>query len=327
MRPQQKNEKRMRHPWIVLVSLLLFSCSAKRSPAEEGQAKDSALVPARITEVVGIGKVEPEAGIVHLAAEVGGIVKSVALQAGDRIKKGGVILTLAHTDAALKVRQIKKQMATQQQQVEADRIATGQYRLQLQEKTSILSTSEKLLQSGAETRQNVQKLRTDIKVLQVQLAKSEKAVAIGQSKLAELRAQWRAAEHTLEEKTIKAPADGVVLHINVEVGSAIQPLESFGTFAAKGPLVVHGEADELFANRLAIGQKVSIHHIGAKQTITTGTVSTLAPALSNKSLFTDVPGELQDRRVRRFKVRLDSTANLLINTKVACTIYLKNARP
>ncbi len=317
----------MRYVLIPLISLLLFSCGAKESSSEQGQTQDSASVPANVNVIVAIGKVEPKAGIIDLSADAGGIVQSVAAQAGDSVRKGTVILTLEQRHAALKVQQIKDQIATQKQQVEADQIATGQYRAQLQEKLSTLATSEKLLETGAETRQNVARLKTDIKVLKVQLAKSKKTTAISRSRLTELTAELNAAEHALGEKTIKAPADGVLLHIDAEPGSAIKPLEPFAAFASKGPLVVHGEADELFANRLAIGQQVVIHHIGDKQTITTGTISALAPALRNKSLFTDVPGELQDRRVRRFKVLLDSAAHLLINTKVACTIYLKSGRP
>jgi len=156
----------------------------------------------------------------------------------------------------------------------------------------------------------------------VQLNKSKQTVAVSKAQLRELRAQLKSAQNSLHQKTIKAPSDGILLSIDAKSGSAIQALESFATFAPEGKWVVHGEADEMFANRLKKGQRVRIHYIGNSSTITNGKIISLSPKLSNKSFFTDVPGEQQDRRVRRFKVLLDSADHLLINAKVECEIHL-----
>lgn len=300
------------------------SCGGKNSDNKKAAANDSITIPANVNMVVGIGKVEPENGIVELASNTGGIVTSVKTQAGDSIKKGQVIVTLDSKDDALQAQQIRDQITTQHKQVRADQVAVGQYQAQLEDKTNTLTTSEKLAQTGAETKQNVESLKTDQKVLQVQLEKSQKTAAVSQSKINELEAQLKSAQHNLNEKIIKAPSDGVVLSLDAKVGSAIQPLASFAQFASTGPMVIHGEADEMFANKLALGQKVSIHYIGDSLVVATGKITFLSPTLNNKSLFTDEPGEQQDRRVRRFKVLLNNTDGLLINQKVECNIYLKN---
>ncbi len=313
-------------PFLVLF-ILLFSCNSKNEQATGTRGKDTLTVPKKVQKVVGIGKIEPLNGLVNLASDAGGIVYSINRQAGDTVKKGTLILTLKQREADLEVQQLKDQIATQQQQLESDKIAVRQYKIQLQNKEQTLKTSKKLAETGAETRENVENLITDKKVLEVQLAQSQKVVSIDHSKIKTLQTQLQSAEHKLKEKTIRAPSDGVILNMNAQIGSAIEPLTSFATFAPAGPRVVHGEADEMFANKLRIGQQAKVHYIGDAHTITTGEIIYLSPELSNKSLFTDAPGEKQDRRVRRFKVLLDHPDNLLLNSKVECIIYLKNENP
>ena len=218
--------------------------------------------------------------------------------------------------------QLKDQLATQNSVIESNKIDVGQYQAQLDEASTKLATTEKLAKSGAETAENVESQKTDKRVLEVKFQKSQKAVTLSQSQLNELQSELKSAEHSLDEKTVKAPSDGLLLSNDAKEGAAIQPLVSFATFAAKGPTVVQGEADEMFANRLNLGQRVDIHYIGDSTVVTTGKISFLSPLLTNKSLFADVPGELQDRRVRRFKVLLDDTNGLLINNKVECVIHL-----
>ena len=309
---------------ILSFLLLLTACNSGESTTEKKGMKDSISRPHQINVVVGIGKVEPEEGVVNLASNSGGIVASIFKQAGDSLKEGDTIIMLQQKDLALKVNEIKAKIQTQKEQIASNKVAVGQYKAQLEENNKTLKVSQKLVKSGAETDENVSALKTDKKVLEVEFNKSQKAVAVSQSQLNEMQAQLKSAKNKLQDQVIKAPSDGILLSIDTKKGEAIQPLASFATFAAKGPIVVHGEADELFANRLKIGQSVKVHYIGNSKTITTGKIIYLSPILSNKSLFTDVPGEQQDRRVRRFKVLLDSTQNLLINTKVECNIDIKN---
>src|SRR5690606_41148426 len=118
---------------MILLVLMFASCSQKQSSSDTLK-NDSLSVPADINIVVGIGKVEPEAGIVNLASDAGGIVQTVRHTTGDTVKKGEVILVLQSEDASLKVQQLRDQITTQEQQVQADQIAVRQYQAQLQNK-------------------------------------------------------------------------------------------------------------------------------------------------------------------------------------------------
>lgn len=311
---------------VIIEVALLVSCGSESSFKKRisPEQNDSLSIPTDIQTVVGIGKVVPINGIVDLATPVGGIVNAVFYESGDSVRKGEPIIVLDRTNEALEIEKINYQITARQQQIQSDQMTVSQYRTKLQDKSNVLSTSEKLVKTGAETPENVNTLKTEKQVLIEQLAQSQKAVGLDQSDLKALQSDLQIAQNNYQQKSIKAPSNGVILRMSAKVGQAVQPLQSFATFAPLSAMVVKGEADEMFANRLKIGQKVSIHYIGNSKIITTGKIISLSPDLSNKSLFTDEPGEQQDRRVRRFKVLLDSTDHLLINAKVECNIDIKN---
>ncbi len=307
------------------VLVLVTSCNSRQPSQPAAIASDSLSTPRDIEVIVGIGKVEPLDGVIQLAASSGGIVRTVLRHEGDTVSAGDAIFTLQSDDASLKISKIKAQIATEQQQIVANQTAIGQYEAQLNNKSANLEAGRRLAKSGAETQQNIASQATEIDVLNNQIEQGRQAAAVSRARLNELQADLRLAESDLGSLTIRTPSDGTLLSLDAQPGSAIQPLQAYADFAPKGPLVVHGEVDELFAQRLALGQEASIHLLGDKQAIASGRIIYLSPQLNNKSLFTDMPGEAQDRRVRRFKVRIDpSDRPLLLNTKVECEIHLKN---
>jgi hypothetical protein len=53
-----------------------------------------------------------------------------------------------------------------------------------------------------------------------------------------------------------------------------------------------------------------------------GEILSISPDLKKKSLFSDSGQDLQDRRVREIEISIGNDANLLIDTKVECTVHL-----
>jgi hypothetical protein len=80
--------------------------------------------------------------------------------------------------------------------------------------------------------------------------------------------------------------------------------------------------DELYALKVKEGQRVSINLQGTKQTLTSGSVVYCAPYLSKKSIFSDRADNLEDRRVREVRVRVDNPSAVLIGSRVECIIKL-----
>jgi len=82
------------------------------------------------------------------------------------------------------------------------------------------------------------------------------------------------------------------------------------------------EVDELFADRVAVGQAAGIRRQGGSEILATGKVVSVAPDLKQKSLFSDEIGKLEDRRVREVRIRLDPPAGspLLLGARVECIL-------
>lgn len=306
---------------MIAVSTGLASCGNKVSE-KETITTDSLKQPIDVKEVVGIAKIEPLNGLVDLASNEGGIIKSINKKEGDSLKKGDVILSFDTQKETIQLQNLTIQIATQKQRIEQDRANERQYEIALREKSATLKVSEELAQSGAETRQQVETLRKEQDVLRANLDAAQKSTATNRLIIQELENQIQQLESSKADKDIKAPNDGLLLSLNAEIGKAVEAFESIGQFAADEPLVIHGEVDELFSDKIKVGQTVSIHLIGSNEKIASGKIISLSPILQDKSLFYDEPGERNDRRVRRFKASLDKETSLLINRKVACVIEL-----
>lgn len=306
---------------VVTVSLGLAACRNSDS-GEIANSSDSLEQAIEVKEVVGIGKIEPLNGLVDLASKEGGIIESINKKEGDLLKKGDIILSFDTQQESIQVQNLRIQIATQQQRVEQDKANEKQYEISMRDKYSTLQVSEELAKSGAETQQNVETLRKEYDVLKTNLEAAQKSTSSNRLMIQDLENQVQQIETSRAEKLIKAPDDGILLSLNAEVGKAVEAFTPIGQFSADESLVVHGEVDELFSDKVKIGQTVSIHLIGSNERIASGKIISLSPILQDKSLFYDEPGERSDRRVRRFKASLDEGTNLLINKKVSCIIEL-----
>jgi len=302
-----------------LIILILISCGGN-SKTTETQKIDTA--SQTIQKIVGIGKVEPLNGLVDLASNEGGMIQKINKKEGDSVKNEELILSFNTEKEKIQLQKIAIQISIQKQRIKQDQATEKQLEAELREKVSALKISEELVQSGAETRQNIEILRKEQDVLTANLEAAQENTLSDKLKIQELQNEIKQLTQSTGEKSIKAPANGVLVSLNAEIGKVIEPYTPIGQFAADEPLVIHGEVDELFADKIRIGQPVSIHLIGNSEEIAKGKVMSVSPILQNKSLFYDKPGETSDRRVRRFKVNLDISSNLLINKKVECIIYL-----
>jgi len=302
-----------------LIILILVSCGGNSKTTETQKADTTSQ---RIQKIVGIGKVEPLNGLVDLASSEGGMVQKINKKEGDSVKNGELILSLNTEKEKIQLQKIAIQISIQKQRIKQDQATEKQVEAELREKVSTLKISEELVQSGAETRQNIEILRKEQEVLTANLEAAQKNTTGDRLKIQELENEIKQLTQSTGDKSIKAPANGVLVSLNTAIGTVIEPYTPIAQFAADEPLVIHGEVDELFADKIRIGQAVSIHLIGSNEEIANGKIMSVSPILQSKSLFYDKPGETSDRRVRRFKVNLDINSNLLINKKVECIIYL-----
>lgn len=309
--------------YVSIASLVLYGCNSdnQNDNGENGIDSTQLFIPDRATEVTGIGKIEPEKGIIALASNVSGVVVRQFKARGDSVKKGDPILQLDNVIEQSRYEQAASQVPSQRSQIEIAKESIREAETTVRYNREQLTTAQNLLAKWAETKENVDNLEQTFQKSEIELANRHLQVKQAEQRLNEIRQQSKVSEEEKKQRLLLAPEDGVLLDLYATVGSAVKQLDSYADFAATGPLIVRAEVDELFAHRIKTGQKAVIRLAGG-DTLTLGTVEYVAPYLKKKSLFQEQASDLEDRRVREIRVAIPPNDHLLPNTKVECIIQL-----
>jgi multidrug resistance efflux pump len=313
---------------LIIIPFIITACSGgKENREKSGTAShsvNSALV--EVSEVVGVGKVEPEKKIISLAAATGGVVKEIYMNDGDSIKKDEPLARLDDELELIKVSQLKSQYNSQKSQEDIDVINLRESEARLSNKKKLHESLRTLALKGAETKQTLDDLETEVTTLSLTVEKDSSSVKLSASKLMELAEQVRYAEVEAAKKVLRSPYDGILLELKIEKGSAVNQFEKYAEVAPSGPMTVRTEVDELFAGRLSKGLDANIRFIGSDSVVARGKIIFLSPYLKKKSLFSQKADEQEDRLVREVRIRLDGENKLILNSRVECVIILKNSR-
>lgn len=308
---------------LLVVFIGLYSCGNKKAEERAENIKEQGLsIPENITTVSAIGKIEPEDGLIDLASEYGGIITKLYKKEGDFVEIGEAIFELNTENEKADENILLNQIEMQQKKAEADYSNIKQFEVQLAEIERDLATSERLVKTGAETRQNIETKKKDRDVALANLNTARKNATTSSAEIAVLKSQLEKSKRTATARVVRAERSGTLVIMELKEGSSITSLATYATLSPSENYIVHGEIDEMFASRIKVNNKVSIKIPGTNQVITEATISYLSPVLEDKSMFYEKAGEQADRRIRRFKAVLNKNSGLLINQKVECIINL-----
>ncbi|HUM52153.1 MAG TPA: HlyD family efflux transporter periplasmic adaptor subunit [Chitinophagales bacterium] len=303
---------------IVLLVVILVSCNKK--------ATKEKLESERVTQIyntnhiVGIGKIIPENDIIQLSSPINGVVQKIYKKENDTVSIGTVILELDHHIEDAKLKQLSSEVSTQLAQIKVDEASVGELTAKYANAKTALVRLQNLLEKGAETQQTVDDAATDLKSIQATIKKSEANVSVSKSRLQETKIALQTAQIERGQKIITSPINGRILELTVLIGGSVSIQQSFAQITPEGKTIAICEIDELYADKISIGQKAWIREIGSIDTLSTGVIYFTSSFLKKKSLFTDQSGEKEDRRVRTIKIMLNQPDKLLLNARVECVI-------
>ena len=307
---------------ILISVFLLAACSNNTTKQQVTTEKANAAIGLSVNQIVGIGKIGPESDIIQLSSQVGGVVQKIYKKENDTVKSGEIVLELDHQVEDAKTKQLAEQLRTQTAQIMADEAAVEEYKAKCNNALSEVQRLQRLLDKGAETQQTFDDATTNLKVYQSNLTRLLANVQVSRDKLAETKGAIEVSEKEREQKIIRSPVNGKILEISTLIGSAVDSKQSFAQISPEEKTIAVCEIDELFADKIANGQKAWIRNLGSLDTLSTGTVYYAASFLKKKSLFTDQAGEKEDRRVREIKIMLDQPEKLLLNARVECVVNI-----
>jgi len=303
---------------IVPLACLLIACKSKEADKVETISKP--LVD--VQQVVGIGRIEPENEIIQLSAEVGGIVQKIYKNENERVQAGDIIFELKHTIEDANTSQLKSAVAIQEAQIKVDESAIKELQIKYANSNVSLQRLKNLLAKGAETQQVVDNATAEMQSFQANIQKLQATVQVSKMKWKETKAEVAVAEAKSKQKFITAPVNGILLELNIQIGNSIDSKQIIAQLNPGGKTIAVCEIDELFANKIQIGQAAVIRNFGAIDTLSTGKVYFAESFLKKKSLFTDQAGEKEDRRVRKIKIVLDKPTTILLNSRIECVVFI-----
>ena len=210
--------------YLIIVPFILTACSGSKGnseqPATSSDIVNSSLV--KVSEVVGVGKVEPEKEIISLAAATGGVVKEIYRKDGDSIRKDEPLVRLDDELELIKVSQLRSQYSAQKSQEDIDKLQMRESETKLANKIKLLESVRALTLKGAETTQTLDDLETEVTTLSLTVEKNNASVKLAASRLRELAEQVRYAEAEASKKTLLSPYDGLMLEMHIQKGSAVK---------------------------------------------------------------------------------------------------------
>lgn len=307
---------------LVFPFLLFFlACGSKQEEKASVATKDSLTVP-NVQEIAGIGRVEPEDGLIELSSDQAGLIKTILFKEGDSVKRGQDLLLLDASVQLSQIADVASRLQTEQAQLGVSKANIEDAEVNLRKAEQDLEKTRRLVEKNAETRQKLEDAETEVNNRRIALQTQRANYTVTQKRIQEIQTQINTAKTTAGKYTVNAPSDGLIVELISKAGEALTIGQSYATMAPAGRLTVLCEIDELFADRIQVGQKATIRYKGYAETVSSGTVLYTAPYLKKKSLFSDQVGEKEDRRVREVRILLDKQ-DMLINRQVECVISLK----
>jgi multidrug efflux pump subunit AcrA (membrane-fusion protein) len=298
---------------------LLAACGAKKeAPAPAAPAVNFAPV-----QVIGLGRIEPELRILDLQSEVSGIAVRIPVKAGETVAAGQVLVELSSAIENARLELKAAQARSERSQVEAAKAAAAAVRFRVENARLSLDRARALFEQNAQAKAPYDAAKADYEAQREDVKRLEAGIVAAEDVLKQSEADVRLSQAEFDRRFLRAPADGQVLSLDIAPGALVVPEKAVGTFAPKSPLVARCEIDEMFAARVAPGQRAEIRAPGMTDVLARGIVSFAGPQLRRKSLFSDEVGSLEDRRVREVWIALDPGAALLFGTRIEAVIKLK----
>jgi HlyD family secretion protein len=310
--------------YLPYLLLLLTACNSggdKTAPGSAIVADNTAML--EIREVVGIAIIEPAGRLTALASESSGIVRDIRVGIGRPLRTGQTILVLDAKVENAQLQQAVSKIETQQDAVRAAIENLSVTEVQFKKAEADLARDEALFTGKALTQKEVENSRFQVSTLRQQMEAQRAVIRQQKARLLELQADINYYQTIVDQKTVKAPANGTLLSLDTKVGEFLDANKTIGAFAPEGPFIALTEIDELFADKVLVGQKAFIRPQGKKDTLSTGNVIMTSPYLHKKSLFSDKPDDLEDRRVREVRIQLDRPEAVLLGAKVECVVRVK----
>ena len=209
------------------------------------------------------GKIQPKR-LVNISADTMGRVTDLAVEEGDRVKKGQFLLQIDPRNLRSAVTRTEASVAAASSQMEQLREALESARVAQKQAEDAYRRQQDLWKGGLTTRETLERAEADLKMRQSDLKSQEQNVKTQQLRMEQEKATLDNARVDLSKVRIESPIDGIVTRRNIEEGETvvIGTMNNAGTViltvADMSIIEAQVNVDETDLPSIEIGQKTKV---------------------------------------------------------------------
>jgi HlyD family secretion protein len=232
---------------------------------DKGLTVTTELIKTRDLEAIvsASGKIQPKR-LVNIAAETPGRVVNLAVNEGDRVTVGQLLLQIDPRSLRTRVDSGTASMQAAEASLEQMRQLIVTARVQLQQAQQNLARQQDLWKQQLTTREALEKATNDVKAAESSVQEREKQMKPQESRIAQERATLESARYDLSKVRMESPIDGIVTRRNIQEGetAVIGTMNNAGTvlltLADMDVIQAEVEVDETNVPNIRIGQLATI---------------------------------------------------------------------
>ena len=276
---------------FLIIILLFFSSSCSKGDRNAQEQKSIGNVQSVTVEVAKPLAVEDffaVAGIVKarrstvLSSKVTGTVTAVAVNAGDRVRKGQTLVQIDNRELRAELASANAALDEVAWAAKAADSALIAAKGQRELAATTYQRYEGLFARESVTRQEFDEINTKYKVADAEMARAEENRRAVEAKKNQAEARIEQAQTLLDQTTIKSPYDGVVTDKPVELGMLASPGTPLITVEEGGSYRLDAHVGESEIRFVQQGKSLSVN-IDAIPVQLTGTVVEIVPAADPQS--------------------------------------------
>jgi HlyD family secretion protein len=209
------------------------------------------------------GKIQPKR-LVNVSADTPGRVVDLAVNEGDRVKKGQFLLQIDPRSLKTRVDSGAASLGAAEASLDQTRQAVQTARVQLDQAQKTLARQQDLWQQQLTTREALERAENDARAAQSALQEREKLVTAQAARLGQERAGLESARYDLSKVRIESPIDGIVTRRNIQEGETAvtgtmnNPGTVLLTLADMSVIQAEVEVDETNIPHVMFGQRATI---------------------------------------------------------------------
>lgn len=186
-----------------------------------------------------------------IAAKITGLVTGVYFDEGSHVREGQLLARLDDSD-------VRKALESAKRDRDSTNAAVHDYEVQLRNAQITLRRTEQLQQAGIDTQEQLDSARTAVDSLQAKIDLVKTQVIGSEARIQE-------AQQAVDNCTIVAPFDGIVVSKDAQIGEMVSPVSAGGGFTRTGIATIvdmnsneiEVDVNEAYIARVSPGQAVT----------------------------------------------------------------------